>query len=229
TVAGFKTSVWFGLWGPGKMPPDLLAKIHADVSKALDHPETTNSNNSFERLDLSPQDVGVAKLPQQGSDSPLVTEPAGQNSAVDRGARVRCDLAALLAVVIAVDGHPSLERDPELLDADRLGQISVHADCDATLLFAFHDIGGDGNDRRARSAGHALGFGFAHLPRELVTVRAWHVNVNEHCCIMPRRPRGQGLDPVVDRIGRNAEQVELANQNLAVDWVVVDDQHPLPR
>src|SRR5262249_31173558 len=33
TVAGFNTSVWFGLWGPGKMPPDLLAKIHADVSK----------------------------------------------------------------------------------------------------------------------------------------------------------------------------------------------------
>ena len=60
TVAGFKTSVWFGLWGPGKMPPGLLAKIHADVSKALDHPETTKffSNNSFERLDLSPQDVG---------------------------------------------------------------------------------------------------------------------------------------------------------------------------
>ena len=60
TVAGFKTSVWFGLWGPGKMPPDLLAKIHADVAKALDHPETTKffSNNSFERVDLSPQDVG---------------------------------------------------------------------------------------------------------------------------------------------------------------------------
>ena len=60
TVPGFKTSVWFGLWGPAKMPPDLLAKIHADVSKALDHPETTKffSNNSFERVDLSPQDVG---------------------------------------------------------------------------------------------------------------------------------------------------------------------------
>src|SRR5213079_2063699 len=60
TVAGFNTSVWFGLWGPGKMPPDLLAKIHADVAKALDHPETTKffSNNSFERVDLSPQDVG---------------------------------------------------------------------------------------------------------------------------------------------------------------------------
>ena len=60
TVAGFKTSVWFGLGGPGKMPADLLAKIHADVAKALDHPETTKffSNNSFERVDLSPQDVG---------------------------------------------------------------------------------------------------------------------------------------------------------------------------
>src|SRR5439155_20968726 len=42
------------------MPPDLLAKIHADVAKALDHPETTKffSNNSFERVDLSPQDFG---------------------------------------------------------------------------------------------------------------------------------------------------------------------------
>jgi len=60
TIAGFKTSVWFGSWGPGKMPPDLLAKIHADVAKALDHPETTKffGNNSFERVDLSPQDVG---------------------------------------------------------------------------------------------------------------------------------------------------------------------------
>lgn len=60
TVPGYNTSVWFGLWGPGKLPPDLLAKIHADVSKALDHPETANffRTNSFERVDLSPQDFG---------------------------------------------------------------------------------------------------------------------------------------------------------------------------
>src|SRR5207245_10698092 len=65
TVAGFKTSVWFGLWGPGKMPPDLLAKIHADVAKALDHPETTKffSNNRFARVDPSPPDLG--KLSQR--------------------------------------------------------------------------------------------------------------------------------------------------------------------
>jgi tripartite-type tricarboxylate transporter receptor subunit TctC len=60
TVPAFDTSVWFGLWGPGKMPADLLAKIHADVSKALDHPETAKffRTNSFERVDLSPQDFG---------------------------------------------------------------------------------------------------------------------------------------------------------------------------
>ena len=58
TVPDFKTSVWFGLWGPGKMAPELLAKIHADVSKALDLPETKQffKTNSFERVDLSPQE-----------------------------------------------------------------------------------------------------------------------------------------------------------------------------
>jgi hypothetical protein len=40
-----------GLWGPAKMPPELLAKIQADVSKALDLPETrqffkANSSNA---------------------------------------------------------------------------------------------------------------------------------------------------------------------------------------
>jgi tripartite-type tricarboxylate transporter receptor subunit TctC len=60
TIPNFQTSVWFGLWGPAKIPPGLLAKIHADVSKALDLPETRQffKTNSFERVDLSPQDFG---------------------------------------------------------------------------------------------------------------------------------------------------------------------------
>ena len=42
------------------MPPALLAKIQADVAKALDHPETKQffKTNSFERVDLSPQEFG---------------------------------------------------------------------------------------------------------------------------------------------------------------------------
>jgi tripartite-type tricarboxylate transporter receptor subunit TctC len=60
TVPGFQTSVWFGLWGPAKMPPELVKKIHADVSKALDLPETKHffKTNSFERVDLPPQEFG---------------------------------------------------------------------------------------------------------------------------------------------------------------------------
>lgn len=60
TVPGFHTSVWFGLWGPGKMPPELLAKLYADVSKALDLPETKEffNVNSLVRVDLSPPQFG---------------------------------------------------------------------------------------------------------------------------------------------------------------------------
>jgi len=60
TVPGFQTSVWFGLWGPPNLPPAVLAKIHADVSKALDLPETQAffKTNSLQRVNLSPQDFG---------------------------------------------------------------------------------------------------------------------------------------------------------------------------
>jgi tripartite-type tricarboxylate transporter receptor subunit TctC len=60
TVPGFQTSVWFGLWGPAKMPPEILTKLQADVAKALDLPETRQffKTNSFERVALSPQDFG---------------------------------------------------------------------------------------------------------------------------------------------------------------------------
>jgi tripartite-type tricarboxylate transporter receptor subunit TctC len=58
TVPGFHTSVWFGMWGPAKMPPAILAKIHDDVAKALALPETVEyfKTNSLERVDLTPQD-----------------------------------------------------------------------------------------------------------------------------------------------------------------------------
>jgi tripartite-type tricarboxylate transporter receptor subunit TctC len=64
TVPGFQTSVWFGLWGPANLPPEVLAKLQADVAKALELPETKQffKTNSFERVALSPQDF--AKLIQ---------------------------------------------------------------------------------------------------------------------------------------------------------------------
>jgi tripartite-type tricarboxylate transporter receptor subunit TctC len=55
-VPGFSTTAWFALFGPANMPPDLVAKIHADVAKALDAPQTREffAKNSFERVDANP-------------------------------------------------------------------------------------------------------------------------------------------------------------------------------
>lgn len=55
-VPGFQTSVWFAMFGPPNMPPELVQKIHADVSKALDLPQSKEffEKNSFERVTLSP-------------------------------------------------------------------------------------------------------------------------------------------------------------------------------
>lgn len=59
-VPGFSTSIWFALLGPANMPADLVKKIHADVTKALDTPQTRDffEKNSFERVNLSPAEFG---------------------------------------------------------------------------------------------------------------------------------------------------------------------------
>jgi len=55
-VPGFSTTAWFALWGPPNMAPDLVARIHADVAKVLESPQSREffRTNSFERVDLSP-------------------------------------------------------------------------------------------------------------------------------------------------------------------------------
>jgi tripartite-type tricarboxylate transporter receptor subunit TctC len=59
-VSGFQTSVWFALLGPAHMAPDLVARIHADVSKVLDLPQSREffEKNSFERINLNPAEFG---------------------------------------------------------------------------------------------------------------------------------------------------------------------------
>src|SRR5712671_2630231 len=55
-VPGFSTTAWFALFGPANMAPDLVAKINADVGKALELPQTREffRVNSFQRVDLTP-------------------------------------------------------------------------------------------------------------------------------------------------------------------------------
>ena len=66
-VPGFATTVWFALFGPANMSPELANKIHADVSKVLDLPQTKEffEKNSFERVTDSPAEF--AKLVERDS------------------------------------------------------------------------------------------------------------------------------------------------------------------
>ena len=38
-LPGFDTASWFGVWGPGKMPGDVLARVSAEIVKALQTPD----------------------------------------------------------------------------------------------------------------------------------------------------------------------------------------------
>lgn len=42
-LPGYEIVSWYGLWGPSKMPADLVARIHAEVSKALKSPQVAKS------------------------------------------------------------------------------------------------------------------------------------------------------------------------------------------
>jgi tripartite-type tricarboxylate transporter receptor subunit TctC len=55
-VPGFSTTVWFALFGPAKLPAELVSRIHADVSKVLDLPQSKEffEKNSFERVTDTP-------------------------------------------------------------------------------------------------------------------------------------------------------------------------------
>ncbi len=57
-IAGTESPLWFGLWGPAKMSPELVNKINADVRKALADPGVKERlvNGGNDTMDMSPQE-----------------------------------------------------------------------------------------------------------------------------------------------------------------------------
>jgi len=55
---GAESPLWFGVWGPGGMQPDLVNKINADVRKALADPGVQERlrNGGNDTMDMSPQE-----------------------------------------------------------------------------------------------------------------------------------------------------------------------------
>jgi tripartite-type tricarboxylate transporter receptor subunit TctC len=46
-VEGFEMVTWYGLWGPAKMPPELVSKIQQEVAKALNSPQAAKSLGEY--------------------------------------------------------------------------------------------------------------------------------------------------------------------------------------
>ena len=61
-ISGTESPLWFGLWGPGKMSPELVNRLNADVRKALADPGVKERlvNGGNETMDMSPHEF--AKL-----------------------------------------------------------------------------------------------------------------------------------------------------------------------
>ncbi|HWA37126.1 MAG TPA: tripartite tricarboxylate transporter substrate binding protein [Burkholderiales bacterium] len=57
-LRGAEAPLWFGLWAPAGLPQELVAKINADVRKALSDPTVKERlvNGGNETLDMAPQE-----------------------------------------------------------------------------------------------------------------------------------------------------------------------------
>jgi len=57
-VKGADSPLWFGVWGPARMPGDLVTKINADVRRALADPGVKErlANLGNDTMDMSPQE-----------------------------------------------------------------------------------------------------------------------------------------------------------------------------
>lgn len=77
-VAGFDYTLWVGLWGPAAMPAELVAKINADVRKALASPDLKDRLTKLGTLpmDMSPQAFS-AFVRQELDDTAKVMQAAG--------------------------------------------------------------------------------------------------------------------------------------------------------
>jgi tripartite-type tricarboxylate transporter receptor subunit TctC len=56
-VPGFSTTAWWGVFGPAKLPTDVVDKIRTDIAHALDTPEMEKiyQANTMERDDMTPE------------------------------------------------------------------------------------------------------------------------------------------------------------------------------
>ena len=61
-MTGFEFVSWYGLWGPKDLPPDITAKLHGEVVKALAQPEVKERLGVFGFETIGSTTVEFAKF-----------------------------------------------------------------------------------------------------------------------------------------------------------------------
>ena len=54
-LKGYEATSWYGLYGPARLSPALVAKLYASTRDAVHHPE---ARNAYARFDIEPIDTG---------------------------------------------------------------------------------------------------------------------------------------------------------------------------
>jgi tripartite-type tricarboxylate transporter receptor subunit TctC len=61
TLPGFETETWYGMLGPARLPPEILAKLHREFAAAIRSPEISAIlvRDSYEPVGNSPEEFGT--------------------------------------------------------------------------------------------------------------------------------------------------------------------------
>jgi tripartite-type tricarboxylate transporter receptor subunit TctC len=77
-VKGYDSGLWFGLWGPAKMPPALVEKIWKDTDRALSSPDVMKSMSNLAAVPMHMSSAEFGKfVKSEIEDTAKVVKAAG--------------------------------------------------------------------------------------------------------------------------------------------------------
>ena len=168
----------------------------------------------------------LRRVREEGVDHLAEELVAAEVAQVLERAVVEADVLDRLGAAVRVRaGLGTLERRHELLGADRLRDVVVHAGREARLAILGERVRRHRDDVRAALGRPAL----ADPARRVEAVELRHLDVHQDDVVRPALERLDRLEPVVRDVGAVAELLEEAQRDLLVHRVVLREQDAKPR
>ena len=115
----------------------------------------------------------------------------------------------------------ALERGEQVVHADRLADVVVHAGGEARLAIALHGVGGHGDDAWTAPAASTARECAAVASRPSISGICTSINTTSYGCRSSARDR---LQPIARHVRAVAELRQQAQGELLVDGVVLGEQ-----